>query len=183
MSTTRYPRGVSTDVNSLTDAQQRLWRQWLTLNARVPVALHRQLHDESGLSLQDFEVLVQLTESPDGRMRVSDLANALSWERSRLSHHLGRMGGRGLVDREECEDDGRGSLVVVTAEGRRTLERAVPAHVKTVHDLVFASMDDAQLGALTAFAQAVMSRLDGGSPGLTEPTRTPVGEGTPGDSR
>jgi DNA-binding MarR family transcriptional regulator len=176
MSTTRYHRTVSTDLDSLTDAEQSFWRQWLTLNARVPVALHRQLHDESGLSLQDFEVLVQLTESPDGRLRVSDLANALSWERSRLSHHLGRMGGRGLVDREECEDDGRGSLVVVTQEGRQALQRAVPAHVRTVRDLVFASMDDAQLGALTAFAQAVLSRLDGGGLGTAEPARTAAGD-------
>src|SRR3954454_9231455 len=96
----------------LTDTQQRVWRSWLAANALLPAALHRELQADAGLSLPDFDVLVRLTDSGEGRVRMSDLARALTWERSRLSHHVKRMERRGLVRREECPDDGRGAFVV-----------------------------------------------------------------------
>src|SRR5688572_2840237 len=102
----------------LTEEEQQLWRAWLALGSALPAALHRELQADAGLSLPDFDVLVQLSESADGRLRVSDLARALGWERSRLSHHVGRMERRGLVTREECVDDGRGAFVVLTSGGR-----------------------------------------------------------------
>ena len=83
----------------LTDDQQRVWRDWLRLNALLPAALHRELQADSDLSLQDFDVLVALTDTPEERLRVSELADALHWERSRLSHHVRRMERRGLVQR------------------------------------------------------------------------------------
>jgi len=159
MSTIGQDRPASGAGTSLTPPQDRFWRQWLALNARVPIALNRQLQEDSTLSLQDFEVLVQLSESPTGRLRVTELATALAWERSRVSHHVTRMTGRGLVERQECQDDGRGALVVVSPEGRAALEQAAPAHVRTVHELVFASMDDTQVSVLTAFAEDVLARL------------------------
>lgn len=162
MSTSGSAQHPGADGSLLTAAQERFWRQWLVLSARVPVALHRQLQDESGLSLQDFEVLVKLAEAAEGKLRVTELAKALTWERSRLSHHITRMTGRGLVDREECEDDGRGALVVVTEEGRAAMEQAAPAHVRTVRDLVFASLDEDQLAILSAFAGGVLERLSEG---------------------
>src|SRR5215211_4222728 len=126
----------------LDDRQQRLWRGWIALNSQLPAALHRQLQADSGLSLQDFEVLVQLTEAVDARARVTDLANAAGWERSRLSHHIKRMVSRGLVRRVECCEDGRGAFVVLTPAGRDAIERAAPGHARTVHSLVFTSLTD-----------------------------------------
>jgi hypothetical protein len=61
------------------------------MHTELPVALHRQLQADSKLSLPDYDVLVQLTDTPEGRVRVLDLARALRWERSRLSHHIKRM--------------------------------------------------------------------------------------------
>jgi DNA-binding MarR family transcriptional regulator len=148
----------------LSDEQQTFWRSWLALSARLPAALHRQLADESGLSLLDFDVLVQLTEAPEGRLRVTELARALTWERSRASHHLRRMQARGLVTREECEDDGRGSFVVVTPEGRAAIERAAPAHARTVKELVFAGVSDEDLAAAGRVLDAALSRLGGSGP-------------------
>jgi DNA-binding MarR family transcriptional regulator len=75
-------------------------------------------------------------------VRILPLANALGWERSRLSHHIKRMEGRGLVEREECHDDGRGAFVVLTSTGRDAIERAAPGHVRTVRDVVFDSLTD-----------------------------------------
>ncbi|MER6950558.1 MarR family transcriptional regulator [Nonomuraea sp. NPDC000554] len=144
----------------LTDKQQRVWRRWLTLNARLPAALHRELQADAGLSLQDYDVLVQLTDTADGRMRVSDLARALHWERSRLSHHVTRMARRGLVEREECPDDGRGAFIVLTPAGRAAIEQAAPAHVSTVRKLVFDSLSDEELDSLAAITDKVLTQLE-----------------------
>ena len=111
------------------------------------------------LSFQDYEVLVQLVEAPDGKLRVTELARALSWERSRVSHHIRRMIGRGLVECEECGDDGRGALVVVSTQGHVAMELAAPEHIRRVRDLVFAALDDGELRVVSAFADGVLSRL------------------------
>jgi DNA-binding MarR family transcriptional regulator len=156
---------MSSDGPWLTEKQQRVWRQWLTVNAQLPSALHRQLQADSGLSLQDFDVLVQLTDTAAGRVRVSILAQALNWERSRLSHHITRMEGRGLVEREECPDDGRGAFVVLTESGRAAIEAAAPAHVRTVRALVFDSLTEDQLDCLAQFTDKVLEQLKAaGSP-------------------
>jgi DNA-binding MarR family transcriptional regulator len=150
---------MTEDSPWLDDDQQRLWRRWVALSSELPAALHRQLQADSGLSLQDFEVLVRLTEVPDGRARVTDLAHAVGWERSRLSHHIKRMQGRGLVTREECCDDGRGAFIALTPAGRDALERAAPGHARTVRDLVFASLGDAELRTVSSFLGGVLDRL------------------------
>jgi len=143
----------------LSEKQQRVWREWLAMNARLPAALHRQLQEDSGLSLPDFDVLVQLTDTPDGRVRIVPLANALGWERSRLSHHVKRMEGRGLVEREECPDDGRGAFVALTPTGREAIEQAAPGHVQTVRQLVFDQLTDEEVDTLGAVLHTVLTQL------------------------
>lgn len=149
----------------LTEEQQRVWRQWLTASALLPAALHRELQADVGLSLPDFDVLVQLTDSPEGRVRVTDLARALSWEKSRASHHLTRMERRGLVRREECSDDGRGAFVVLTPQGRTAIEQAAPGHVQTVRALVFDQLTEADVEALGTVLGKVLTRLDASATG------------------
>jgi DNA-binding MarR family transcriptional regulator len=144
----------------LTVEQQGVWRDWLALNAQLPAALHRQLQADSDLSLQDFDVLVQLTESADGKLRITQLAQALSWERSRFSHHYKRMEARGLVEREECPDDARGAFVVLTPVGRAAIERAAPGHARVVQDLVFASVSEEELDVVRRFVHRVLGRVE-----------------------
>jgi DNA-binding MarR family transcriptional regulator len=129
------------------------------MGARLPAALNRQLQTDAGLSLPDFDVLVQLTETPSGKVRILPLAQALGWERSRLSHHVKRMERRGLVEREECPDDGRGAFVVVTTAGREAIEGAAPEHAKTVRGLVFDSLTDDELDTMATLIDKVLSRL------------------------
>ena len=150
----------------LTDEQQRVWRRWLTVNALLPAALHRELQADAGLSLTDFEVLVMLSESPENRIRLTDLARALSWEKSRVSHHVTRMERRGLVSRQECSDDGRGSFVNLAAEGRAAIEQTAPGHAKTVRHLVFEHLTDSEVEVLEGVLGKVLSRLEdrGGGP-------------------
>lgn len=144
----------------LSDTEQHLWRQWLTVNVRLAAALHRQLQNEAGLSLPDFEVLVQLSENSQRRMRVSELANALAWERSRLSHHVARMQKRGLVVREDCEVDARSAFVTLTQEGQSAIEGAAPGHAQTVRSLVFRDLTVSEQESLGSALQKVLANLD-----------------------
>ena len=144
----------------LDDREQAAWRGYLAMQARLHAELHRRLQADSSLSIADFDVLVALTDRPEQRLRVLELAEALQWEKSRLSHHLARMQKRGLVTREDCADDGRGNFVVLTDDGRAAIERAAPAHVETVRELVFDALSDDDVDALSRIADAVRARLD-----------------------
>ena len=101
----------------LDDHQQRVWRLWLEVSTTLPAVLNRQLSRDSQLSVQDFEVLVRLSETDGGDMRVVALAEHMGWERSRLSHHLTRMEKRGLIERRVCCSDGRGAIIHLTLVG------------------------------------------------------------------
>ncbi|HVC68252.1 MAG TPA: MarR family transcriptional regulator [Acidimicrobiales bacterium] len=144
----------------LTDEQQRVWRALLQLTTRLPARLNRQLQEDSGLSLADVDVLVGLTDAPDGRVRVTGLARALGWERSRLSHQVARMARAGLVRREACEDDRRGSYVAITDAGRGALAEAAPAHVALARELVVDALAAEDLGRLGALVDTVLDRID-----------------------
>ncbi|MDI5940675.1 MULTISPECIES: MarR family winged helix-turn-helix transcriptional regulator [Micromonospora] len=149
-----------TGTRWLDDDQQRAWRAYLRMQAELAARLGRQLQADSGLSFADYGVLVQLAEAPGGRLRPFALQRDLQWEQSRLSHHLGRMQRRGLVDREECPQDARGAFVVLTAAGRAAIEAAAPAHVDTVRRLVFDQLDPDEVRALERIATRVVDGLD-----------------------
>jgi len=162
----------------LTDEQQKVWRALLQLTTRLPARLNRQLQEDSGLSLADVDVLVGLTDVPDGRVRVTGLARALGWERSRLSHQVARMTRAGLVRREACEDDGRGSYVAVTDAGRAALAEAAPAHVALARELVVDALTGEELGRLGALVDGVLDRIDDPSgPGRSRGAAAPAGPG------
>ena len=143
----------------LDEREQQAWRGYLAMQTELQAHLNRRLQADSGLSLSDFAVLVTLTDTADGRLRAGELAEALQWEKSRLSHHLGRMQRRGLVERQECPDDARGAFVAVTDDGRRAIERAAPPHVETVRDLVFDVLAPDDVDALARISGAVLTRL------------------------
>jgi DNA-binding MarR family transcriptional regulator len=155
---------TSTDVRWLTTDEQRLWRGWLKLNAQLTATLAREMQEEAGLSSPDFEVLVNLTDSPEGRVRVTDLATQMLWERSRVSHHVTRMERRGLVQRANCEEDGRGAWVEITAAGRTAIEKAAPGHVETVRRLVFDALSPDEVRAFTHLVEKVQARAAAGAP-------------------
>ena len=148
-----------TGTTWLTADQQRAWRSFLRMQGQLAARLNRQLQSESGLSLADYDVLVQLTDDPEGRLRPYELQRFLQWEQSRLSHHLSRMQRRGLVARDECVDDGRGAYIVITKAGRAAIEAAAPGHVRTVRDLFFAGLGRDQVAELGKLSEAVLDRL------------------------
>ena len=144
----------------LDERESHLWRSYLRLNQELPGLLADVLNRESGLSAADDAVLVPLSEAADGPMRARDLRSEILWDRSRLSHHLGRMEKRGLVVREECETDARGAMVRITDTGRAAIEGAAPGHVEATRHYFFDLLSDDEVDVLTAVLDRVLAGLD-----------------------
>jgi len=159
---------VTNDVRWLDAHEQRAWRGFLDVHAQLRARLHRELQASSGLSLSDYDVLVHLTDVPEGRLRAFELGDGLQWEKSRVSKQVARMAKRGLVVRQDCPEDRRGAYVTVTGEGRQAIEAAAPAHVALVRRLVFEMLSPTQVRALAAIADTVLGQLDAQDP--DEPT-------------
>ena len=149
-----------TEVRWLDEHEERAWRALQFMQLRLEGELARQLAADSGLSYPDYVVLVALTDRPDGRLRLFELAAVLGWEKSRASHHVGRMVERGLVTKERCDEDRRGFYVVLTARGRREIEAAAPGHVSAVRRLFVDRLTRRQLDAIADAAEAVLAALD-----------------------
>lgn len=118
----------------LTDDEQTSWRAWIAASLLLPDRLSRDLQETSGISLPDYEILVYLSESPERRLRMSELAERTLSSRSRLSHQVDRLSASGLVDRQPCSDDRRGYFAVLTQHGWDFLVATAPAHVTSVRE-------------------------------------------------
>jgi DNA-binding MarR family transcriptional regulator len=142
----------------LNDSQLRAWKNLSLMQLQLSAQLSRELAAE-GLSYQDYLVLASLSDQPDGRRRVVELGAELGWEKSRISHHITRMCERGLVEKERCPTDQRGSFVVLTDDGRRAVAAAAPGHVAAVRRLFLDLITPEQLGVINAVAATVLENL------------------------
>jgi DNA-binding MarR family transcriptional regulator len=116
----------------LTDDEQRAWRAWIAVSLLLPDRLSRDLQEDSEVSLADYVILMHLSEAPDRRLRMSELADATMSSRSRLSHQIDRLSAAGLVDREPCSGDRRGFFAVLTPAGWDFVVEVAPDHVASV---------------------------------------------------
>ncbi len=148
-----------TNTEWLNDVEDRAWRGLRRVNLLALAAVSRDLQQDSGLSDADYEVLTTLSESGD-RCRFRDLAARTRWSTSRLSHHLDRMEGRGLIGRSPSPDDARGSDVALTANGRATLETAAPHHVRSVRCHIFDHLTKEQVSQLASIVAAISNHHD-----------------------
>jgi DNA-binding MarR family transcriptional regulator len=118
----------------LSDDEQASWRAWIAASLLLPDRLSRDLQEQAGISLPDYEILVYLSEAPDRRLRMSELAARTLSSRSRLSHQVDRLTDAGLVDRQPCSDDRRGYFAVLTQKGWDFIVTAAPVHVESVRE-------------------------------------------------
>lgn len=137
----------------LSPEQQRVWRAWMRMSLRMDFELNRQLQEDGDLSYSDYHVLVALSEAQGGRLQLTSLASTIGWERSRLSHHLQRMTGRGLTQRVRSTTDGRATDALITRSGREALEDVAPRHAAFVRDLFFADLRDDDLPTLAGLLE------------------------------
>ena len=124
--------GTKGEPRWLTQDEQQAWRAIVHLSQLLTRQLDRDLNAH-GLSGHDYEILVELSEASDNRLRMTELADATSQSRSRLSHQISRMENRGYVRRDNCEGDKRGTFAVLTEQGIDAIRRVAPDHVENVH--------------------------------------------------
>src|SRR5918995_5564296 len=122
---------TETATRWLSDAEQCAWRTHLDVSRLLMHQLEKDLQP-FGLTMNDYEILVNLSESDEHRMRMSDLAASTLQSKSRLSHQITRMEKAGLVRRENCESDKRGLFAALTEDGWATMRSVAPHHVDSV---------------------------------------------------
>ncbi|WP_127357362.1 MarR family winged helix-turn-helix transcriptional regulator [Actinacidiphila soli] len=143
----------------LAATEAHAWRSFIRMQDKLSGRLARELQAHSQLSASDYGVLVSLTDVLDGRLRFLELAKAVEWEKSRMSHHIVRMAKRGLVVREECPDDGRGAFVSITPAGREAIAAAAPRHVEAVRRLAIDHLTPEEIGVLGRISDRILEQL------------------------
>ena len=140
--------------------EQKAWRAWLYSSLLLQDRLDRELTHGTGISHAYYEILVALSETPERRMRMSELADRCLSSRSRLSHAVSRLEERGWVRREPSADDARGQLAVLTDEGFAALEAAAPVHVESVRTHLFDQLSPEQVAAMRDLGETLLRHLD-----------------------
>jgi DNA-binding MarR family transcriptional regulator len=156
------PTEASTDEAAwLDDDEMAFWRAFLSASGRAMNAIGIDLRADSGLTLDDYEVLVRLSEAPDLRIRMSELADSVVQSRSQLTQRIDRMVDRGLVARVRCPEDRRGTFAVLTDAGVDMLAAAAPDHVASVRRHVIDHLDRRQLRAGTEALRSIVGAAGG----------------------
>jgi DNA-binding MarR family transcriptional regulator len=132
----------------LSEDEERAWREFRRLLTALPARIGRDLAHDSALSSADYEVLSTLSEKPDRRAALKDLAAKMEWSRSRLSHHASRMQTRGLIEKEPDPGDARGCFLRLTDPGLRVLEQAARHHVGSVRSRFLDHLSPDELAVL-----------------------------------
>ncbi|WP_207919376.1 MarR family winged helix-turn-helix transcriptional regulator [Micromonospora sp. KC207] len=141
--------------------EQRTWRAYLAASRALMEKLDRELQRDAGMPHAYYEILVRLSEAPDRRLRMSDLADATGSSRSRLSHAAARLEASGWIRREDCPTDRRGQVAVLTDAGFAALAAAAPGHVEGVRRHLFDALSPAQVDQLRRISEAMTDHLTG----------------------
>jgi DNA-binding MarR family transcriptional regulator len=147
----------------LTADEQRAWRTFLDATQLLFSAVEGQLQRESGIPHGYYEILVRLSEAPGRALRMSQLAEASTSSKSRLSHAVARLEERGWVERLDCATDRRVQIARLTEAGFAALDGAAPGHVDQVRRSLFDHLSAEQVGQLAAICDAIAAaaRADG----------------------
>jgi DNA-binding MarR family transcriptional regulator len=162
----------------LNASEMRAWLGYRRMRALLDLQITRDLASDSNLSDADYDVLSNLSETPQRRLRLNQLADHMLWSNSRLSHQLTRMEERGLVKREHTDSDGRGAIIALTPNGWRVIKEAAPLHVQSVRRNLIDLLSKEDARVLADIAERVVAHLaatDGshgrqGSGGLSSPS-------------
>ncbi|MEV0944178.1 MarR family winged helix-turn-helix transcriptional regulator [Micromonospora wenchangensis] len=141
--------------------EQQTWRAFLTASRALSDTLDRELQRDAGMPHAYYEILVRLSEVPDRRLRMSELADLTGSSRSRLSHAVARLETAGWVRREDCPTDRRGQVAVLTDAGFAALAAAAPGHVEGVRRHLFDALSPAQVDQLRRISETLVAHLTG----------------------
>jgi DNA-binding MarR family transcriptional regulator len=139
----------------LDDVEMSAWRGLMTAHSKLVARLDASLQESQGISLPDYEVLIHLSEAPEGRMRMCELAGNLNLSPSGLTRRLDGLVTAGWVDRIRCNDDRRGSFAVLLPQGRSRLDAAAHDHVEQVRRFFVDLLSRRQLAELAKALEPV----------------------------
>ena len=142
-------------AESLNEVEQLCWRTFIESSWALHTHLEDELRAQTGLSTNDYHVMVTLSEAPDHRLRMGELASRLVFSPSRITYQISSMVKRGLVRKQPCPEDGRGQEAVLTDEGMAALEAAAPLHLVTVRDSFIDRLDEEELAVITRVFEKV----------------------------
>jgi len=148
------------EVSDISEADWSVWRSFLMMRRQLDRALEHRLQEDAGVSGPDFEILLPLFKAPGNQLRARDLVELLGWEKSRVSHQVTRMVARGLVERQECPTDLRGSWVTLLPDGRRAVLNASRGNATELRRLFFDVLTDEEKDTLAALAERVIARVN-----------------------
>jgi DNA-binding MarR family transcriptional regulator len=151
---------ADSETRWLTAGEQRAWRAFLTATQTLFASVEGQLQHESGIPHGYYEILVRLSEAPGRALRMSQLAEASTSSKSRLSHAVSRLEERGWVERLDCATDRRGQIARLTDAGFGALDAAAPRHVAHVRRALFDVLTTEQVAELTTISEALIAAAD-----------------------
>ncbi|MET8504555.1 MarR family transcriptional regulator [Streptomyces sp. NPDC004787] len=158
-----------TEPRWLSDEEQRVWRSYLHATTLLEDHLDRQLQRDAGMPHVYYGLLVQLSQAPRRRMRMTELAKDAKITRSRLSHAVARLEKNGWVSREDCPSDKRGQFAALTDEGYEVLRRTAPGHVDAVRQALFDRLSPEQVEQLGGIMRALAEGLQPSDPNADLP--------------
>lgn len=148
------------DKRLLTESQMRAWRAFLGASTLVSARLNHELDEAAAISMYEYEILVRLFESEAGRVRMSQLADQVSYSRSRLTHTVGRLERAGYVLRSSCPNDRRGVYAHLTQAGYEFLAQTAPIHLDGVRRHLINRFTPSELATLTELLEKITTDAD-----------------------
>lgn len=148
------------DRHLLTESQMRAWRAFLGASTLVSARLNHELDEAAAISMYEYEILVRLFESEAGRVRMSQLADQVSYSRSRLTHTVGRLERAGYVLRSSCPNDRRGVYAHLTQAGYEFLAQTAPIHLDGVRRHLINRFTPSELATLTELLEKITTDAD-----------------------
>jgi DNA-binding MarR family transcriptional regulator len=145
------------------DARLAPWRAFLRAHARVERRLDEDLRSRHGLSLQEYETLLHLAESPERRLRMGRLADSLLLSKSGVTRLVDRLEDDGLVERTSCSSDARGAEATLTRLGLARLRAAAPTHVEGIRAYFFSAIETADLAVVERAMDSISEGLCSGA--------------------
>lgn len=149
-----------TEPRWLSAAELDAWRMYLVTSHLLERRVEEQLKADAGLTHGQYEILVHLSEAPEHRIRMTELARRTVISKSALTYQISQLEKAGLVARESCATDERGVLAVLTEHGMSTLKRIAPGHVEVVREYLVDQLSGNDLAALAEIMAKVKARLE-----------------------
>ncbi|RMB82321.1 MarR family winged helix-turn-helix transcriptional regulator [Streptomyces shenzhenensis] len=143
-----------------TREQLRVWRDYIETAEVLRSLIGSRLQADSGLSSADYAVLLALSEADGRTLRSSELAELIGWERSRLSHHLGRMEKRELIHRSACAGDSRGAEVALSEAGATAFRSSSVPHLRAIREIFIDAFSPEQLAQIDTLTTTLREHLD-----------------------